>query len=90
MALSVALNWVAHREVSSWTETVAEDALWSEIALNWEEHREVASWMETIAEESATTVTEDSATTVRAPMHVGAGAEWAPFLAWLVLVGSPL
>ena len=47
------------------------------------------SEMETIAEESETGPTEDSATTVRAPMHVIAG-EWAPFLVWLVLVGSPL
>ena len=90
MALSVALNWVAHREVASWTETVAEDALWSAIALNWEEHREVASWKEMIAEESATTLTGYSATPVRAPMHVGAGAEWAPCWAWLVLVGLTL
>ena len=89
MALSVALNWVAHREVASWTETVAEDALWSAIALDWVEHREVAPRMETIAEESETGPTEDSATTVRAPMHAIAG-EWAPFSVWLVLVGSPL
>ena len=76
MALSVALNWVAHREVASWTETIAEDS---------------ASWSATEdSEDSATTVTEDSATTVRAPMHVGAGAEWASCWAWLVLVGSTL